>query len=75
MQLCNAFSATKYVSPIGSRGYIEEDGLFSRKGIDVVYENYIPVAYDQYKSTDFNPYLSITDLICNLGWDKARYYV
>ena len=58
-----------YLSPAGSKDYIEEDNLFSKSGIQLSYQNYKHPTYNQLYG-DFIPYMSVIDLLFNEG-DKS----
>lgn len=75
IKICENFNADKYLSPIGSKEYIEEEGLFKKSGIKVEYQNFKHPVYPQKNSTEFLPYLSIVDLLFNVGFREARGYL
>ena len=60
-----------YYSPIGSREYIEQDGLFSRMNIQVFFQNFVPEPYPQL-APGFTPYLSAIDLFFSLGFEDSK---
>ncbi|MDR2067432.1 MAG: WbqC family protein [Holosporaceae bacterium] len=64
-----------YISPIGAKEYIEEDGILRANGIHVEYHDYIPIQYPQVNSKEFIPFLSIVDLVANVGFDAAIGYI
>jgi hypothetical protein len=59
-----------YCSPIGSREYIEQDGLFLRERISVFYQDYEVEPYPQLHR-GFTPYLSAVDLFFCLGFEES----
>jgi len=65
--ICAEVGADRYVSPPGSRAYLEASAAMTERGIDVEYFAYDCVPYAQQHGTDFLPYLSVTDLILNHG--------
>jgi hypothetical protein len=75
VELCRHFGVSHYLSPAGSRGYIEEERAFDGQGIEVEYQQFVPVAYAQRGAAEFVPSLSIVDVAANLGWAKAGDYV
>ena len=75
VELCRHFGASHYLSPAGSRGYIEAERAFDGQDIRVEYQNFVPVAYAQRGAAEFVPSLSIVDVAANLGWGKAGDYV
>ena len=64
--LCAQVGATEYVSALGSREYLEKSDAFQNEGIDIKYHDYEHPVYSQLFG-DFEPYMSIVDLLFNLG--------
>jgi hypothetical protein len=64
-----------YVSPIGSKEYIEQEAVFSSCGIQLEYHDYTPMPYPQINSREFVPFLSVVDLIANVGYEAADEYI
>ena len=60
-----------YYSPIGSREYIEQDGLFSRMNVPVFFQNFLPEPYPQL-APGFTPYLSAIDLFFCVGFEESK---
>ena len=75
IELCNIYKCKEYFSPLGSKNYIEDENLFNQFNIDVVYQNPKITNYTQFKSNNFIPYLSIIDLISNLGKIGSLEYI
>lgn len=75
LEICRKLGADTYLSAAGSRGYIEEEGHFGESEVAVQYQNFIPQPYPQSGVTKFVPYLSMVDVLANLGIDGAREYV
>ncbi len=67
--ICEQLSATQYISPVGSRGYLEASTAFQEKNIAVEYNEYIHPEYPQLFGT-FEPFMSIIDLLFNTGPDS-----
>ncbi|HOW58903.1 MAG TPA: UDP-2,4-diacetamido-2,4,6-trideoxy-beta-L-altropyranose hydrolase [Candidatus Omnitrophota bacterium] len=73
VEICKEFSATEYLSPVGSRDYLKaEEYRFKEAGIKLVYQNYPPPVYPQ-SGSRFFPYLSILDLFGNAGLNSLAY--
>ncbi len=73
VSICHQLECNNYLSPMGSKEYIEQDGDFAPSAIDVVFQNFSPQPYPQKNVTPFVPYLSIIDMVANIGWaDAAR---
>ena len=58
--------AERYLSPLGSKAYIEENNIFPQNDIKLEYQNFEHPTYRQLYG-DFIPYLSVTDLLFNEG--------
>jgi hypothetical protein len=64
--ICEHYQSKIYVSAAGSKEYIDQSTAFQDKGIEVVYNRYLPKPYAQlYGKSD--AYVSAIDLIFNLG--------
>ena len=66
VNICTELGATRYLSAIGSKGYIEEKNPFPEKGIDLVYHDYEHPRYTQLHGS-FESHLSALDLLLNEG--------
>jgi len=66
VSIFEALGANRYLSPEGSRVYIEENNLFAPNGIDLAYHAYRHPVYRQIHG-EFVPYLSVVDLLFNEG--------
>ena len=64
--ICKELGADHYLSPAGSKDYIDQNNLFVKSGINVSYQNYSHPTYSQLYG-DFIPYMSIIDLLFNEG--------
>ncbi|WCF07927.1 WbqC family protein [Paenibacillus thiaminolyticus] len=75
LRLCEYVGATEYISPAGAMTYIEDEGLFASSSIKVIYQDYTPAPYAQRGMEHYSPYLSIVDVIANIGFEGGRLYV
>ena len=75
IEICKLYNVSEYYSPLGSKDYIQEEKLFSKFDIKVKYQNPQLVPYNQYNSGEFIPYLSVVDLISNLGKTESLKYI
>lgn len=66
-----ALGGDTYITGHGAANYLDHK-LFERSGIRVEYMNYEKVAYPQLHG-EFTPYVSILDLIANVGKDGGKY--
>ena len=65
--ICEAVGATRYLSPVGARAYLEGSSSFEQRGIDLCYQNYTHPSYRQLFGGEFVPYLSVIDVLLNEG--------
>jgi len=65
VEICRQLGATEYISGQGAQGYLKTE-LFEKAGIEVVWQEYEPIVYQQMHG-DFEPNLSIIDAMFNIG--------
>ncbi len=70
LAIVQALDGRTYVTGHGARNYLQHEA-FDRAGIGVEYMDYRKTPYPQLHG-EFTPYVSILDLISNLGRDGAR---
>jgi len=73
--IVRAVGADVYLSPEGSREYLEADDFSNRFGIELIFQKYTPSPYPQRKSENFVSHLSIIDVIGSNGVDFASSYI
>lgn len=73
--ILNKLGQVDYLSPAGSADYIAEDALLQAAGIRVEYQHFEARQYPQRGAVQFEPRLSIVDVIASLGLSGARSYV
>jgi hypothetical protein len=69
IELCKKIKATTYLSGAGGKAYLEEE-RFYKEGIALAYQHFNHPVYPQLFQThdsDFIPYLSVWDLLFNVG--------
>ena len=66
VNICQSQLSTSYISPPGSKAYIEECNAFQDAGISVSYFYYKHPVYKQIHG-GFIPYMSVLDLLFNAG--------
>ena len=71
IDVCNKLDADTYISGIGGKNYLKEE-LFEENNIELLYQNYNPIIYDQNLTKSFIPNLSIIDLLSNVGPDSKK---
>ncbi len=69
--ISKTLEAGRYVSPVGSIGYLRDSDAFSSFGIDVLYNDYQHPIYKQLHGS-FEPYMSVIDLLFNHGPDSLE---
>ena len=75
LQICQYFKATHYLSPVGSKNYLEEEyskEIFSQNNILIDYFNFDHPIYQQI-GKEFIPYLSIIDFLFNIKNPKDSF--
>jgi hypothetical protein len=76
IDICRRVGATSYLSPEGSRGYLIDDGYIDwLEELPLIYHNFDARPYPQHGVKHFIPYLSVIDVIANLGVDGTREYL
>ena len=65
-ELCEHVGATEYISPPGSKVYLDDSDAFSKRNIPVKYFNYKYTNYPQLHG-EFIQYMSVIDLLFNYG--------
>jgi len=69
VSLCEQVGATEYVSPPGSKDYLDESDAFTKRGLPQSYFQYEHPEYPQ-RYGSFLPYMSVIDLLFNCGSDS-----
>jgi len=69
LNICLSLNATKYQTGPKAMEYLDVS-KFNSKGIEVIWANYDFKGYDQLWDLDFDPNLSVVDLILNVGFNK-----
>ncbi len=70
LNICLALNATKYQTGPKAMAYLDV-AKFNSKGIDVILSECDFKGYDQLWDLDFDPNLSVVDLILNVGFDNS----
>ena len=65
IDICDKLGATDYLSPIGSKEYIEENNLFDISEINLIYQNFQHPTYKQINYSDFISHLAFIDYLFN----------
>ena len=64
-----------YLSPVGSKRYIEDDMVLNESGVKVVYQDYVLNYYKQKNIISHISHLSIIDIIANIGLNNCEDFV
>lgn len=75
LNILRAVQANEYVSPNGAANYLESDGFTQQKDIFLKFQEFTPRPYNHHGHKSFTPYLSVVDVIANLGWESTAKYV
>jgi hypothetical protein len=73
LDLVKLFEGDIYVTGHGAKHYLDHE-LFERNGITVEYLDYLRKPYQQLNG-NFNPHVSILDLIANIGREGLQYII
>jgi len=72
LDICKYFNTTEYISPLGSKDYLDKEvDNFKKSGIKVYYQYYNHPIYTQI-GKEFIPYIGIFDLLYNEGFERSR---
>jgi hypothetical protein len=71
VSICQYLGASEYLAPIGSRQYIEREGLFRESNIAVTYQEFPHPIYQQLFGS-FISHLSVIDFLMNEGSDALK---
>jgi hypothetical protein len=69
LNICLALKATKYQTGSKAKSYLDVE-RFNLNGIEVIWSDYDFKSYDQLWDLDFDPNVSVVDLILNVGFDS-----
>jgi hypothetical protein len=66
LDMCRTLGADRFIFGAMGRDYADVDA-FTATGIDVVFQDYRHPTYPQFQRGEFEPYMSIVDLLFNCG--------
>jgi len=72
LHICNMLGATTYISPAGSREYIEADGVFEADSFSVLYQAFKVPQYREASPLVHGEFPSILDSLAWIGTDATR---
>jgi hypothetical protein len=70
--LLDAVGAGTYYAARGSADYMRDDGVFPLARLPVLFQNFVPIPYQQSNTPEFVPFLSALDALFNLPCSNAR---
>jgi WbqC-like protein family len=73
LDLVNLFKGDIYITGHGAKNYLDHE-LFEKEGVAVEYMHYLKKPYQQLNG-NFNPYVSILDLIANTGKEGLQFII
>ncbi|HFK5465428.1 TPA: WbqC family protein [Morganella morganii] len=75
LDICKTVGASTYISGRDGREYLSEKD-FIDNNINIIYQDYNIEPYTQFNNkNEFVPYMSIIDLISNIGIEKSKEYI
>ena len=66
IEICKKLNATQYLSPIGAKEYIDENNVFKKNNIDLIYHQYSHPVYKQHNNVNFVSHVSFIDYLFNI---------
>ena len=69
------FGADIYLSPQGAAEYLAQDNFVGLSQAKLVFQDYQPAPYTQYRHYEFESHLSIVDVIANIGLESTKSYI
>lgn len=70
--LLHKVHATTFLAAAGAETFLREDRVFPLEDIDTLFQDYLPCPYPQRHSDCFIPYLSVLDMLFQLGPLRSR---
>jgi hypothetical protein len=70
--LLREVDATTFLAAAGAEEFLREDRVFPLADVETVFQNYTPHPYPQRHSDAFAPYLSVLDMLFQLGPARSR---
>lgn len=75
LAICLALGCDHYLSPRGSREYLEEDAFEANERVALAFQQFEPRPYAQQRAEAFVSHLSVVDVIAQQGLSFAARYV
>lgn len=74
IDVCKKLDADKYLSPVGSKSYIDENNIFPDNNIELSYQDFHHPEYKQINYPDFISHLSFIDYLFNVDLDEVKLF-
>ncbi len=74
VDICKKQNCNEYLSPVGSKGYIDENNIFPANNIALYYQGFQHPVYQQINYPDFISHLSFIDYLFNTTADEASLF-
>lgn len=71
-ELLHKVHATTFLAAAGAEEFLREDGIFPLAGVDTAFQDYSPSPYPQRQTAAFMPYLSVLDMLFQVGPARSR---
>ena len=72
LDICKYFNADEYISPLGSKEYLNKNiESFYKQNIEVYYQHFNHPQYEQL-GNEFIPYMGIFDILYNIGFVATK---
>jgi hypothetical protein len=65
IEICEKLNANQYLSPIGAKEYIDENNIFKKNNIELIYHKFDHPIYNQHNSENFISHVSFIDYLFN----------
>lgn len=72
IDICKKNDIDYYLSPLGSKVYIDENNIFGENNIELKYQDFKHPVYPQFQYPDFISHLSFIDYLFNTDEDEAK---
>ncbi len=74
IDVCKKINADKYLSPVGSKVYIDENNIFPANNIELSYQDFQHPVYKQINFPDFISHLSFIDYLFNVDLEEVKLF-
>jgi hypothetical protein len=75
IEVLHKLQVDSYLSPGGAMEYLKEDDFSGHTSIELKFQEFDPLPYQQKKQDVFESHLSILDVVANIGWEGTKRYI